>query len=59
MVGAAVAAAAAYFFWPQLVASIGRLLREPKAAGKREEGKGLAAAAAPVTAARSSKRTCP
>jgi membrane fusion protein, multidrug efflux system len=49
VVGAAVAAAAAYFFWPQLGASIGAF--EPKAAGKRDEGKGRAAGAAPVTAA--------
>jgi len=44
---AAVAAAAAYFFWPELSAGIGA---QPKAAVKREDGKARAAAA-PVTAA--------
>jgi multidrug efflux system membrane fusion protein len=57
MVGAAVAAAAAYFFWPQLAASIGAF--EPKAAGKREEGKGRAAVAAPVTAAQVAEKDMP
>ena len=45
---AAVAAAAAYFFWPELSAGIGA---QPKAAVKREDGKVRAAPAAPVTAA--------
>jgi multidrug efflux system membrane fusion protein len=45
---AAVAAAAAYFFWPELSAGIGA---QPKAAVKREDGKARAAPAAPVTAA--------
>ena len=49
MIGAAVAAAAAYFFWPQLSASIGAV--QPKAAGKRDEAKARGAAAAPVMAA--------
>jgi len=57
MVGAAVAAAAAHFFWPQLAASIGAF--ETKAAGKREEGKGRAAAAAPVTAAQVAEKDMP
>jgi membrane fusion protein, multidrug efflux system len=48
MVGAAAVAAAAYFFWPQLGVSIGAV--DPKAAGKRDDGKARAAAA-PVTAA--------
>ncbi len=47
--GAAVAAAAAYFFWPQLAASIPG--SEPKAAAKRDEAKARAGAAAPVMAA--------
>jgi len=45
---AAVAAAAAYFFWPELSAGIGA---QPKAAVKRDDGKARAAPAAPVTAA--------
>src|SRR5215813_3612975 len=45
---AAVAAAAAYFFWPELSAGIGA---QPKAAVKREEAKARGAAAAPVMAA--------
>jgi membrane fusion protein, multidrug efflux system len=57
LVGAAVAAAAAYFFWPQLGASIGAF--EPKAAGKRDEGKGRAAGAAPVTAALVAEKDMP
>jgi membrane fusion protein, multidrug efflux system len=57
MVGAAVAAAAAYFFWPQLGASIGAL--EPKAAGKRDEGKARGAAAAPVTAVQVMEKDMP
>src|SRR5262245_27712182 len=57
MVGAAVAAATAYFFWPQLGASIGAF--EPKTAGKRDEGKGRAAVAAPVTAAQVAEKDMP
>jgi membrane fusion protein, multidrug efflux system len=48
LIGAAVVAAAANFFWPELSASIGA--SAPKVAGKRDEGKGRAASA-PVTAA--------
>src|SRR5262247_1320413 len=48
LIGAAVVAAAANFFWPELSASIGA--SAPKVASKRDEGKGRAASA-PVTAA--------
>lgn len=54
--GAAVAAAAAYFFWPQWTALLAP--SEPKAAAKRDEGKARSAPA-PVTAAAVVERDMP
>ena len=54
--GAAVAAAAAYFFWPQWTALLAT--SEPKAAAKRDEGKARSAPA-PVTAAAVVERDMP
>ena len=56
MVGAAVAAAAAYFFWPQLSVGIGAV--ETKGAGKRDDGKARAGPA-PVMAAEVVEGTMP
>jgi multidrug efflux system membrane fusion protein len=57
IVSAAVAAATAYFFWPQLGSSIGAF--ETKRAAKREAGKARGAAPAPVTAAPVVERDMP
>jgi multidrug efflux system membrane fusion protein len=51
VVGVAVAASAAYFFWPDLIAGAGLAEKSVVAAGKGEPKKGGSAALAPVTVA--------